>query len=283
MHDVSPLAGLVGSIVEACSQMGKEKDMKTLINWKVYFILLAGAILSSIALLPYVFELQSQALTLTVIPTLIVPQIILGIEYAVFIFVGMILMKRIGLSAPILDAVTKGESASGTLRRVLPISIVLGVAAGLLVIVGMDFIFQPLLVKEFGDKADALKLGAQPAAWKGFLASFSGGIGEEITLRLFAMSLLAWLGSFIGRTPEGKPTSAILWVANILAAILFGLGHLRAMSSILPLTTLVVLRTVSLNAVVGIVCGWLYQTRGLESAMTAHFSADIVLHVLPTL
>jgi len=29
-----------------------------------------------------------------------------------------------------------------------------------------------------------------------------------------------------------------------------------------------------------VVFGWLYQTRGLESAMIAHFSADIVLHVL---
>jgi membrane protease YdiL (CAAX protease family) len=148
----------------------------------------------------------------------------------------------------------------------------------------MSVIFQPLLVKELGDKADVLKLGAQqPAAWKGFLASFYSGISEEILMRLFVMSLLAWLGSFISRTPEGRPTSAIFWVANILAAILFGLGHLRGVSSLLPLTTLVVLRTLSLNAVVGIVCGWLYQTRGLESAMIAHFTADIVLHVLPAL
>jgi hypothetical protein len=257
--------------------------MKTLINWKVYFILLAAAIFSSIAVLPYAFESQSEALTQTDIPTLIVPQIIQGIEFAILIFLGMVLMKRIGLCAPILDSVTKGESVSATLRGVLPISIVLGVVAGLLIIVGSNFIFQPLLLKEFGDKADALKLGAQPAAWKGFLASFAGGIVEEILLRLFGMSLLAWLGSFISRTPEGKPTSAILWIANILAAILFGLGHLSAMSSFLPLTTLVVVRTVLLNAVVGIICGWLYQTRGLESAMIAHFTADIVLHVLPVL
>jgi hypothetical protein len=258
--------------------------MRTLINWKVYSVLLAAAVFSNIALLPYSYELQSEALTLTDVPTLIVQNILGGIQFAILIFLGMILMKRIGLCAPILDSVTKGESPSNTLRRVLPISVVLGVVGGLLVIVGMNFIFQPLLAKEFGDKADVLRLGAQqPAAWKGFLASFSGGIGEEITLRLFVMSLLAWLGSFISRTPEGKPTSAIFWVANILAAILFGLGHLRAVSLFLPLTMLVVLRTLSLNAVVGIICGWLYQTRGLESAMIAHFTADIVLHVLPAL
>jgi hypothetical protein len=254
--------------------------MKTLINWKVYFILLAAAIFSTIAVLPYSLELQSEALTQTDIPTLIASQIIQrGITYAILIFLGMILMKRIGLSAPILDSVTKGESASGTLCGVLSISIVLGVVATLLII-GLDFIFQPLLLKELGDKADALKQVAQHAAWKGFLASFYGGIAEEILLRLFGMSLLAWLGSFISRTPEGKPTSVILWIANILAAILFGLGHLGGMSLFLPLTALVVIRTVLLNSVGGIIFGWLYQTRGLESAMIAHFTADIVVHVL---
>ncbi|NOH03383.1 MAG: CPBP family intramembrane metalloprotease [Chloroflexi bacterium] len=252
--------------------------MKTLINWKVYFILLAAAILSSLAVLPYALALQPG--TQTNIATLISQQIIQGgLIFAVIIFLGMILMKRTGLSAPILDSVTKGESASGTLRRILPISIVLGVVAGLLII-GLDLIFQPFLLNELGDKADLFKQGVQPAAWKGFLASFSGGIGEEIQLRLFLMSLLAWLGSFISRTPEGKPTRAVFWIANILAAIIFGLGHLPAMATILPLTTLVVIRTVLLNMIGGITFGWLYQTRGLESAMVAHFSADIVLHVL---
>jgi hypothetical protein len=252
--------------------------MKTLINWKVYFILLAAAILSNLAVFPYVLELQPGIQTDVL--TLIGQQIIEGgLFFAVLIFLGMILMKRIGLSAPILDAVTKGESASDTLRRVLAISIVLGVVAALLII-GLDFIFRPFLINELGDKADLLKQGAQPAAWKGLLASFYGGIGEEIQLRLFMMSLLAWLGSFINRTTEGKPTSAVFWIANILAAILFGLGHLPAMSSILPLTTLIVIRTILLNAIGGIIFGWLFQTRGLESAMIAHFSADIVLHVL---
>jgi membrane protease YdiL (CAAX protease family) len=94
------------------------------------------------------------------------------------------------------------------------------------------------------------------------------------------MSLLAWLGAFINQTKDGKPTAIIFWIANILAAILFGIGHLPAASLILPLTTLVVIRIVLLNAVGGIVFGWLYQKHGLESAMIAHFSADLVLHVL---
>ena len=253
--------------------------MKTLINWKVYFILLAAAMLSDIALIPYALELQSGTLAQNDIPTVIATQLMHGILFAILIFLGMILMKRIGLSTPMLDSVTRCESASGTLRRVLAVSIVLGVVVGL-IIVGLDFIFQPLLLQKLGDKVNALKPTAKPAAWKGFLASFYGGIAEEIQLRLFVMSLLAWLGSFISRTPEGKPTSAVFWIANILAATLLGLLHLPAAALIFPLTGLVVIRTILLNAVGGIIFGWLYQTRGLESAMIAHFSADIIVHVL---
>jgi len=259
--------------------------MKTLINWKVFFTLWVAATLSTLALLPYVLELQSgviaQLETPIPFPALITLQIAQsGLIFAIIIFLGMLLAKRVGLSTPILDSVTSGESVSDKLRAVLPISIVLGVIASLL-IVGLDvFVFQPAILQELGDQANAMTQTAQPAAWKGFLASFYGGITEEIQLRLFVMSLLAWLGGFISKTTEGKPTSAIFWIANILAAILFGLGHLPATATIIPLTPLVVTRAIVLNGLGGIAFGYLYWKRGLESAMIAHFSADIVLHVL---
>jgi membrane protease YdiL (CAAX protease family) len=97
------------------------------------------------------------------------------------------------------------------------------------------------------------------------------------------MTLLAWLGKFVNKTPEGQPTSLVFWIANILAAVLFGLGHLPATATLLPLTPLVVLRAVVLNGLLGVAFGYLYVTRGLESAMISHFSADIVLHVIMAL
>ena len=68
--------------------------------------------------------------------------------------------------------------------------------------------------------------------------------------------------------------------ANILAAVLFGLGHLPATATFLPLTPLVITRAILLNGIGGMIFGWLYWKRGLEAAMVSHFSADIVLHVL---
>ncbi len=176
---------------------------------------------------------------------------------------------------------TRGESVPDRVRAILPLSIILGVLSTLIVL-GLEFLyFQPAMMKELGDTATALNLQtSQPAAWKGFLASFYGGIAEEIHLRLFVMSFFAWLGNFISKTAEGKPTSAVFWTANILAAVLFGLGHLPATALLVPITLLIIVRAVLLNGLIGVVCGWLYWKRGLESAMISHFSADLVLHVL---
>jgi hypothetical protein len=262
--------------------------MKTIINWRVFFILWIASVIAIIAMLPYTLELQSGALEQLNLPIpfpiLIAIQVIQnGLLFAVCIFLGMLLAKRIGLGTPVLDAVARGESALNKVRTFLPISIGLGILASVLII-GLDsYIFQPALIQELGEKASAINLTVQPAAWKGFLASFYGGIAEEILLRLFAMSLLAWLGSFINKTKDGKPTHIIFWIANIFAAILFGFAHLPAVSLLVPITILVIIRTVLLNSIGGIMFGWLYQKHGLESAMIAHFSADIVLHVLMVL
>ena len=62
-------------------------------------------------------------------------------------------------------------------------------------------------------------------------------------------------------------------------ALVFGAGHLPMAAKLVPLTAGVVARVVAYNALAGLVFGWLYWKRGLEHAMLAHFSADLVLHV----
>ena len=259
--------------------------MRTIINWRVFLLLWIAAILSSIAILPYALELQGsmlESMDLPIpLPAVIALQIVQGaVFFAIVIFAGMFIARRVGLGTPILDSASRGESASDKLRAILPISIGLGVIAALLII-GVDLLLQPAMLKEIGDTANSLNLqNIHPAAWKGFLAAFYGGIAEEILLRLLVMSLLAWLGTFVSKTQDGKPTSAVFWIANILAAVLFGLGHLPATEMIIPLTPLVITRAILLNGIGGVIFGWLYWKRGLEAAMVAHFSADIVLHVL---
>ncbi len=260
--------------------------MTTFINWKIFFVLLAAFAFGLFAITPYSLALQQNTLAniqlplplAVLIPIQIISQTLL---FGVFFALGLFFASRAGLGLPILEARLRGESIATKTRAILPISIILGIVASLLII-GLEIaIFQPALIQQLGDQANALNLDtSQPAAWKGFLASFYGGINEEILLRLIVMSFLVWLGKFISKTANGQPTNAVFWIANILAAVLFGLGHLPATALLFPLTPLIIIRAIVLNGFVGIVCGWLYQTRGLESAMISHFSADIVLHVL---
>ena len=256
------------------------------LNWKVFFVLWAATIFGVIAIIPYSLELQSgilQRAELPIpLPALVAIQVFQNaLMFGALIAAGLFFAGRVGLGAPILEARLRGEPVAARVRALLPVSILVGVVASMLIL-GLEVaIFQPALVRELGSSADALNLRtAQPAAWKGFLASFYGGIVEEVLLRLFLMSLLAWLGKFISHRPDGLPTSGVLWIANILAAILFGIGHLPATAALIPLTPVVITRAIVLNGVAGVGFGWLYWKRGLEAAMVSHFSADIALHVL---
>lgn len=255
-------------------------------NWKIFFVVWIAAVFGMVAIIPYSLTLQgvtSQSSGLPMpLPLLLTIQIAQNaVMFGILTALGLFFANRIGLGLPIVEASLNGESVKDKVLAILPLSIIIGVMASLLII-GLDvFVFQPALLRELGDSVNNLNLQtAQPPAWQGFLASFYGGISEEVMLRLFVMSLLAWLGSFISKTTEGKPTSAVFWTANIFAAVLFGLGHLPATALLIPLTPLVITRAIVLNGLAGVAFGWLYWKRGLESAIVAHFSADIVLHVL---
>ena len=71
-----------------------------------------------------------------------------------------------------------------------------------------------------------------------------------------------------------------MWLVIVVASVLFGLGHLPTTAQLTTLTPLIIARAIVLNGVAGLAFGYLYWKRGLESAMLAHFSADILLHVL---
>jgi len=254
-------------------------------NWKIFFILLAASIVGVVAVLPYTLELQSASLSELELPIpiwlLITLQVLQNaVMFAVVILLGLLAANRVGLGLPMLEARLRGEPVRQQIKAILLPSILLGIVGSILIIALDVWVFNPLLTAEIGDKAAAVNLSVQPAAWKGLLASFYGGINEELLLRLGLMSILVWLGRFVSKTEDGRPTLAVLWIANILAAVLFGLGHLPATAMLVPITPLVVVRAIALNGLIGIAAGYLYFKHGLEAAMLSHFAADIVLHVL---
>lgn len=254
-------------------------------NWKLFFVLLAACLAGVLAVLPYVLDQQAQALESIPLPMplplVITLQIIQSLVlFGIAIWAGLWAANRTGLGLPILEDALAHRPIRRQLLSILPRSILVGVVASVLIILLEIFFFQPALAAQLGDRASLQSLAAQPSAWKGLLASFYGGINEEILLRLGLMSLLVWLGGLIARRPGQQPAPTVFWLANVVAAVLFGLGHLPATAALLPLTPVVITRAVVLNGLAGIGFGWLYWKRGLEAAMLAHFSADIILHVL---
>jgi len=153
----------------------------------------------------------------------------------------------------------------------LPLAIGLGVAVAVIILLLAQLAFAPLL-------PEALQAKQAPPAWQGFLASFYGGINEELLMRLGLMTLLAWAGAKVTR--QERPGPGVMWMANVLAALLFGAGHLPTLAALAPLTAMLVVRTLLLNGIAGVLFGWLYWRRGLLAAVASHFSADIVLHVI---
>jgi len=249
--------------------------MKNLINWKLFFILLFTCVISSFLVIPYAMELTSSEVEITAI-ALIISAIQNLVLFAVVIFFGLFLSKRVGMGLPILQGALEGINQAKRLKSIIKPSLFWGILAGVLIIL-FSLPFSKLI-------PELSSSDITPAVWKGFLASFYGGIAEEVLLRLFMVSLIVWITFKIRKTEDGRPANFGVWLSIILASIIFGLGHLPATAQIVPLTGLVVVRAVLLNGIGGIIFGWLYWKKGLESAIIAHFTTDIVLHVItPTI
>lgn len=253
--------------------------MKKLINWKLYFILLTASVISIVAILPYILTLQGDVLRAVPMPlplVLVITVLQSAVLFAILLFVGLLLSKKLGFGVPILEAYIAKKKIEIEVKSNLQLSVLLGLLTGI-VIVLFDFLFTSLGVHLAGQ--------ARVPIWQGFLASFYGGISEEIVMRLFFMTFVLWLMSKLFRS-KGKAVENIpmVWSAIIIAAILFGLGHLPITAALTTITPLVIVRALLLNGIGGMVFGWLFWKKGLEFAIIAHFSADLVLQVfLPLL
>jgi hypothetical protein len=178
--------------------------------------------------------------------------------------------RKLGLGSPLVEAWLSGQRPR--VPKTFGVAALLGVISGL-VVIGLDMVFAPHMPVPL---RGALP---QPTPFQGFLASFYGGIVEEVLMRLGVATIVAWLMAK-GLGFEGRGRKIALTIGVVFAALLFGVGHLPAAFNLWPPSVVVVARTVVLNAIVGLLVGILYVRRGLEHAIVLHFSADIVLHVI---
>lgn len=108
---------------------------------------------------------------------------------------------------------------------------------------------------------------------------FYGGVAEELMLRFFFMSLLAFLiwKIFARKYAKEEIPTAVFIAANIIAAMTFAAGHLPATYTMYgKFSALIPVRCFLVNGGLGLIFGRLYRKFGIQYAMTAHALIHVV-------
>jgi hypothetical protein len=194
--------------------------------------------------------------------------------------VGAYAAPRVGLHSHLTGRVETGDGIWGRVRPEVGLAAGLGAVGGVLILL-LDVALAPLVSRDLPQSA----IGTPEPTVASVLAYapvrfLYGGITEELLLRFGLMSLIAFVGWYVtGRQSDG-PGSRVMWAAIVVSAVLFGVGHLPALAQAVGLTPALIARTVLLNALAGIVFGWLYWQQSLEAAMVAHAAFHVPLVAL---
>jgi membrane protease YdiL (CAAX protease family) len=247
-------------------------------RWGVFGVLLAGAVCGVAASLPFLFSLYADRLATSPVslPALILLSLLQNsVILALATGAGLVLTAKVGLpGAPLIEDRFSGKSIGERFRTIIQPALITGVGVGATLLL----LFFLLLKNEipqlpFG-KAAVIPL------WKRLLVCLYGGLTEEVLMRLFLFSLLVWLLSKVWRRDGGPLKPRVFWAANIILAIVFGLGHLGSVILLMPVTFKLVIAALLLNGIASFAFTRLYWRRGLEASMLAHFITDVMIYVI---
>ena len=196
-----------------------------------FFVLLGMALVGGIAILPYSFGLAGNRLSQARLPRpvlALVGFLQTAVLMALAVGLGLLAARPVGLGAPYIQAALAGEFRWDLIPGVIPVTLGLAVLSFVLMALFERYVFAAHVPEALQTSDVNLQ------AWKRFLASFYGGLDEEILMRLFVVSALVWLLSRFWHGTGGMPANGAYWIAILLAALLFGLGHLPATRAIAP-------------------------------------------------
>ena len=243
--------------------------MKIFINkyWKTLMFfalsgLIGGFFVGIFMMDSYPVEVQQQIYEQGITDTIL--GLVSALQYAgyglVLGFFGILLGKKIGL----------WKDKTSITKKPLIVSVVVGVVGGLVLILS-DLLY-------FGNYVEAImnSYAVKPTFAYILGAVICGGVVEEVMLRLFMMSLIAFILHKVFGKKNEKPSVAILVVANIVAAVLFAAGHLPATAALMGITPMILFRCFLLNGGFGLLFGYLYHKYGLRYSMIAHAGCHVV-------
>lgn len=188
------------------------------------------------------------------------------------VIVGTLLYQKVNLSVPILEKMVGLKEDSPQTREILVFGILggflTGIVLGLLGLIGRG-----LIPSEFEQLNESIQLTLAAR----FLY---GGITEEILMRFGLMTLLVWIAAKISKGTQ----PSVYWIGIILASLIFAIGHFPIVFQSIDNPSSIMLAYVLIgNSVGGLVFGWLYWKKGLESAFLAHIFAHVGMVVLEKL
>ena len=228
--------------------------------------LLPVAVLAVLLVSLYQFDLYDSSVledAISQVGSLEMVLLVTVIQNAVFIFAacffGYILADKLGLLRPLRFE-----------KHPLGITLIWAVVSG--VVLAGDY-------WTFGAVEPALREGTEAGltVYGVLSAILYGGVVEELLMRLFCLSLIAWLLWKLLFRKEATPPAKVILAANLLATLLFAAGHLPATYVTFGgLTPLLLVRCFLLNGTFGFLFGELYRRYGLQYAMVCHAGAHMV-------
>lgn len=250
------------------------------IKWRLFIILFAAGVAgvlsfllfdfsALLALIPPQYRADVPPITFTIkLLSLIQPTVLLALS----VFAGVNLAPKVGLSAPFAESLAKRVDGKSALKRQIKPGLIGGLIGGVaIVLIGLWFqqFLLPDTIARLGKFARLTPVSTR------FLY---GGIAEELLIRWGLMTLLVWLFWRVFQKKMTAPPVACFVVAILFSALAFGFGHLPVAFLLIPEGGRVVpVFVVLANSVFGLIAGYLYWKKGLESAMIAHMFAHVVM------
>ena len=233
-------------------------------KWWLFLGLLITTILAQLANVYYQTILDESDFvsmllpSLTFLTILTIPAIVIGLQ----------LGKSVNVS---LYKPAGGETTWHKNPNLYPI--LSGILLGIILLV-VRYFSSPYLPDEVPEYGFRGVLG-------GLLVSIGAAVGEEVWFRYGLMTLILW--SIKRLFKISVLSDRLVWFVILVVGIAFGAAHLPQLISYGGGTNFALWGTMLGNVAVSMLYGWCFWKHGLISAIIAHFTVDIVLHVLPAM
>ncbi len=162
----------------------------------------------------------------------------------------------------------------------IPITRRLLVPALIGILLGVFFIFADGMLSQL----HAFGRTPHPPFPTSLVASATAGIGEELLFRLVFISFWVWLVSEV--ILKKRWMNPVFWIVAVASAFAFASAHLPSlmflfgMKSITDVPPALMAELLLINGTLSIIAAYYLKTSGLLAAISVHFWADVVWHVI---